>query len=83
MVSLTRVSGMFEPLEDDLGFRSLLRFLVPALFGNLPDRWSNSRGFEASWLRWSLLFPENDGNGDIIIVGKWHLPGRKLEGETI
>ena len=74
---------ILEKLEDGLGFQSLLFFLVPALSGDLPDSRGDSGGFEASWLRWSLPFRDNDGDVVIRIVGKRHLPGCKLEGERI
>jgi len=35
--ALTGVSEVFKTLQDDLGFRSLFCFLVPAFFGDLPD----------------------------------------------
>ena len=45
----TRVSGGFEILEDGIDLRSLLRLLVPTLFGDLPDRWGHSWG--SKWMR--------------------------------
>ena len=33
-----RVSRILEMLEDDIDLRSLLRILVPAHFGDLPDQ---------------------------------------------
>jgi len=76
---LTRVGEIFKTREDGFGFWSLLRFLVPALFGDLPDCQGNPRGFEASRLRRSL--PSQDHDVDILvrIVRKRDPPGRKLE----
>ena len=79
----TRISEFFKILEDDLGFRSLLRFLAPALFGDLPDRQGNSRSFEASWLLWSLPLRNQEEDVVVCIVRERHLPSRKLEGEMI
>jgi len=80
---LTRVGEIFKVLEDGLGFRPLLRFLVPALFGDLPDCRGNPRGFEASRFRRSLPFRDHDRDIVVCIVRKRHLPGRNLEGEMI
>ena len=32
----TSISEIFETLEDGAGFKSLLRFLIPTLFDDLP-----------------------------------------------
>jgi len=37
---------VFERLENIFDIWSFLRFLVPALLGNLPDRWGHSRDFK-------------------------------------
>lgn len=79
----TRVSEIFKILEDVLGLRSLLRFLMPALFCDLPDQQGYSGGLEAAWLRWSLP-PQDQGDNIMIhVFGKRHLPGRKLEGQMV
>jgi len=79
----TSVENSFETLEDSLGFRSLLRFLVPALSGDLPDFSGYSRGFKTAWFRWTLPLRNHDGNIVVRMFGKRHLPGRKLEGGVI
>ena len=79
----TSVKDIFEILEDGLGFQSLLRFPVPALFGDLPDSRGNSRGFKTNWLRWSLPLRDHNCDVGVRMVRKRHLPSRKLEGETI
>jgi len=81
--ALTGVSEVFKTLKDDLGFWSLLCFLVPALFGNLPDCRGNPRSFKASRLRRSLPLHNHDGDTVVRIFRKRHPPGRKLEGEII
>ena len=83
MVTPTRVKEGFKILEGGLDFQSLLRFLMPALSGDLPDSRGNSWGFEASWLRWSLPLRDHDGDVMIREVRERHLPSRKLEGEMI
>ena len=50
----TRLSKILEILEDDIDLRSLLRFLVPALFGNLPDRRGHSWGIKVKRFWWSF-----------------------------
>jgi len=80
---LTGVGEIFKTLEDGFGFWSLLRFLVPALLGDLPDCWGNPRGFGTSWLWRSLPFRDHDRDTVVRAVRKRHLPGRNLEGKIV
>ena len=72
-----------ETLENGVGFQSLLRFLAPALFGDLPDTCGHSRSLEATRLRRSLSFRDHEGDIVVCMVWKRHMSGRKLQGKTI
>ena len=74
----TGVGDFFEILEDDLSFRSLLRFIVPAPFGDLPDCRGYSGELKFSWFRWPLPLRDHDCDVVIGIFRKRHLSGRKL-----
>ena len=63
--------------------RSLLRFLVPAHFGNPPNVWSESWGFKGIWFLWSFPLREQRINVDVIKLLKRHLPGRELEQKDV
>ena len=54
----TRVRRILKILEDGVDLRSLLRFLAPAFFGNLPDRRGNSYGIKTGRFWWSFA-PQN------------------------
>ena len=72
-----------ETLENGVGFQSLLRFLAPALFGDLPDTCGHSGSFKAARLRRSLPFRDHEGDIVVRIVWKRHMSGRKLKGKMI
>lgn len=79
----TSVKEIFETLENGVGFQSLLRFLVPTLFGDLPHSSGNSRSFEAAWLWRSLPLRNHDGDIVVRVFWKRHPPCRKLEGQMV
>ena len=79
----TSVSGVLQIPENCVDLRSLLRFLVPALFSNLPDRRGDSWGIKVARFWWS--FALRDQNCDIGVrkFGKGHPSGNELEMRTI
>jgi len=80
----TRVSKMiFERLEDGVDFRSFLRFLMPTLLSNLPDRRGHPRGIKGTRSLWSLASCDHDD--DIVVRELWkrYLSGRKLKTKAI
>ena len=79
----TRISKILEILEDGVGLRSLPRFLVPALFGDLPDRWGHSWGINAARFRRSFALRDRDHDLVVCKFGKGHPSGHKLEAGTI
>lgn len=46
------VGDVPKRLDDGVGVWSFLRFLVPALLGDLPDRLGHSWNFKGVWFRW-------------------------------
>ena len=79
-VSTRTCSGeIFERSEDMFDVWSLLRFLVPALLGDLPDRWGHSWDFKRS--RFRRAFPLRDHEEDPVDLEfrKGHLSGRELK----
>jgi hypothetical protein len=79
----TSISDILQRPEDCGDLRSLLRFLVPALFGDLPDRRGDPRGIK--FARFRRPFALRDHNCDIGVrkPGKGHLPGDELETKII
>jgi hypothetical protein len=78
-----RVRKILKTLEDDVDLQSLLRFLVPAFFGNLPDRRGNSYGIKAGRFWWSLAPQNLPFDIGVVEFGKGDFSCRELETETI
>ena len=79
----TRFSKIFEILEDGVDFRSLLRFLVPTLFGDLPDCRGHSRGFKRTRLWWSFALRDHKDDSGVRNSGIGNLSGRELGVKTV
>ena len=79
----TSVSDVLQIPKDCVNLWSLLRFLVPALFSDLPDRRGDSWGIKVARFWWS--FALRDQNCDIGVrkFGKGHPSGNELETRTI
>ena len=80
---LTRVGEIFKTLEDDLGFRSLPRFLMPALFRDHPDCRGHSRGVETARFLWAFALLDQSGDTRVREFGEGHLSGRELGTKVI
>ena len=79
----TRVSKILERPEDCIDLRPLIRFPVPALLGNLPDRRGNSWSIKAVRCWWS--FPLRDQDYDVGVRKFWerHISSRELKTNMI
>jgi hypothetical protein len=79
----TRVDKIFEMLDDDIDLRSLLRYLVPAFFGNLPDCRGHPWGIKVARFWWSLAPRNHHCDSQVRKFRKRHLSRHKLETETV
>ena len=72
------VGDVPKRLEDCVGVWSLLRFLVPALLGDPPDRLGHSWSFKRVGFRWPFALRDLNDNGGVRRIGIWLLPSREL-----
>lgn len=80
---LTCLNNVLEIPQDSFDFGSLLRFLVPALLCDLPDRRSHSRGFKVTRFWWPFILKEQNNDAVLRGFGEGHLSGHELETKTI
>ena len=79
----TGVNEVFKRLEDGIGLRSLLCFLVPTLLSDLPDRRGYSWGIKITRLWRAFAFRDHDDDRVFRELGKGHLSGHELEVQAI
>ena len=78
-----RVDKIFEMLDDDIDLRSLLRYLVPAFFGNLPDRRGHPWGVKVARFWWSLASGNHHCDSQVRKFRKGYLSRHELEMEAV
>ena len=79
----TGASNPLEILEDGVGFWSLLRFLVPTLLGDPPDRLGHSWSLKGVGFRWSFALQDLNDDGVVQKSRIGLFPGRELEMKII
>ena len=78
MGTTTSVSNSLEISEDEVDLWSLLRFLMPALLGDLPDCRSHSWGIKTTRFWWPFALRDHNGDVGIREFREGHLSGREL-----
>ena len=79
----TGVNEIFEISKDSVDLWSLLRFLVPALLRDHPDRRGHSRGVETARLLWSFALRDHSDDAVYRDSGEGDLSGHELGTKVI